>query len=164
MRVQGKALFVVSGRTFCIKCYLNWYLEASVLFSHSVVSYSLQPHGPQHTRLPCLSPTPGAYSSSCPSSQWCHPTICLILFCPLLLPSIFPSIRVFSKESVLHIRWPKYWSFSISVSTSVLPMNIQDWSPLGWTGWISLQSKGLSRMFSNTTLQKHQFFSIQLSL
>ena len=118
MRVQGKALFVVSGRTFCIKCYLNWYLEASVLFSHSVVSYSLQPHGPQHTRLPCLSPTPGAYSSSCPSSQWCHPTICLILFCPLLLPSIFPGIRVFSSESVLHIRWPKYWRISFSNSPS----------------------------------------------
>ena len=77
----------------------------------------------------------------------------LILCRPLLLPpSIFPSIRVFSSESVLHIRWPKYWSFS---SASVPPMNIQDLSPLGWTGWISLQSKGLSRVFSNTTVQKH---------
>ena len=82
----------------------------------------------------------------------CHPL--------LLLPSIFPSIRVFSNESALHIRWPKYWSF---ISTSVLPMNTQDWSPLGWTGWISLQSKGLSRVFSNTTVQKLQFFSTQLS-
>ena len=79
----------------------------------------------------------------------------------LLLPSIFPSIRVFNKESVLHIRWPKYWSFSF---TSVLPMNTQDCSPLGWTGWISLQSKALSRVFSNTTVQKHQFFGTQLSL
>ena len=86
----------------------------------------------------------------------------LILRYPLLLlPSIFPSIRVFSNESTLHIRWPKYWSFSL---TSVLPMNTQDWSPLGWTGWISLQSKGLSRVFSNTTVQKHQFFVAQLSL
>ena len=86
----------------------------------------------------------------------------LILCCPLLLlPSIFPSNRVFSNESVLRIRWPKYWSFT---STSVLPMNIQDWLPLGWTGWISLQSKGLSRLFSNTTVQKHQFFGSQLSL
>ena len=82
----------------------------------------------------------------------CHPL--------LLLPSVFPSIRVFSNESVLHIRWPKYWSFSFNIS----PMNIQDWFPLGWTGWISLQSKGLSRVFSNTTVQKHQFFSTQLSL
>ena len=82
----------------------------------------------------------------------CHPL--------LLLPSIFPIIRVFSNESAFCIRWPKYWS---SASASVLPMNTQDWSPLGWTGWISLQSKGLSRVFPNTTVQKHQFFSAQLS-
>ena len=78
----------------------------------------------------------------------------------LLLPSIFPSIRVFSKESVLPISWPKYWSFSLA---SALPMNIQDWFPLGWTGLMILQSKGLSRVFSNTTVQKHQFFGAQLS-
>ena len=85
-----------------------------------------------------------------------------LILCRLLLPpSIFPSIRVFSNESALRIRWPKYWSFSFSI---VLPVNIQDWSPLGWTSWISLQSKGLSRVFSNTTVQKHQFFSAQLSL
>ena len=85
----------------------------------------------------------------------CHPL--------LLLPSILPSIRVFSNESALCIRWPKYWSFSFNISP-VLPMNTQDWPPLGWTGWISLQSKGLSRVFSNTTVQKHQFYSTQLSL
>ena len=86
----------------------------------------------------------------------------LILCCPLLLlPSIFPSIRVFSNESALHIRWP---NIGVSASTSVLPMNTQDWFPLGWIGWISLQSKGLSRIFSNTTVQKHQFFGTQLSL
>ena len=84
----------------------------------------------------------------------------LILCRSLLLPSIFPSIRVFSNESVLHIRWSKYWSFSFNI----LPMNIQDWSPLGWTDRISLQSKGLSRVFSNTTAQKHPFFSTQPSL
>ena len=85
----------------------------------------------------------------------------LILGCPLLLlPPIPPSIRVFSNESTVHMRWPKYWSFSLS---SVLSMNTQDWSPLEWTGWISLQSKGLSRVFSNATVQKHQFFGIQLS-
>ena len=86
----------------------------------------------------------------------------LILCCPfLLLPSIFPSTRVFTNESVLLIRWPKYW---VLASASVLPMNIQDWFPLGLTDWISLLSKGLSRVFSNTTLQKHQFFGTQLSL
>ena len=85
----------------------------------------------------------------------------LILCCPLLvLPSIFPSIRVFSNESTLHIRWPKYW-FQLQHQ---LPMNPQDWSPLGWTGWISFQSKGLSRVFSSTTVEKHQFFGAQLSL
>ena len=86
----------------------------------------------------------------------------LILCRPLLLlPSIFPSIGIFSNESVLHIRWPKYWNFSFNISPS---MNTQDWSPLGWTGWISLQSKGLSRVFFSTTVQKHQFFGAQLSL
>ena len=100
-------------------------------------------------------PKPMSMESVMPSNH-------LILCHPLLLPpSIFPSIRVFSNESVLHIRWPKYWSFSFSISP---PMNIQDWLPLGWTGWISLQSKGLWRVFSNTTVQKHQFFSAQLSL
>ena len=85
----------------------------------------------------------------------------LILCCPLLLlPSIFPSIRVLSNESALRTRWPKYWSFSFNISPS---NEHQDWSPLGWTGWISLQSKGLSRVFSNTTVQKHQFFGAQLS-
>ena len=85
-------------------------------FSHSVMSDSLPPHGLQHTRPPCPSPTPGVYSNSCPLSQWCHPTISSC--CPLLPPSIFPSIRVFSNEPVLHIRWPKYWSFSFSISPS----------------------------------------------
>ena len=91
--------------------------DHSVQFSHSVVSNSLGAHGLQHTRPPCPLPTPRAYSNSCPSSWWCHPTI---IFCrPLfLLPSVFPSIRVFSDESVLHIRWPKYWSFSFSISPS----------------------------------------------
>ena len=84
----------------------------------------------------------------------------LILCHPLLLPPIPPSIRVFSNESALCMRWPKYW---VLASASVLPVNTQDWSPLGWTGWISLQSKGLARVFSNTTVQKHQFFSTQLS-
>ena len=95
------------------------------------------------------------------SNESVMPSNHLILCGPLLLPpSIFPSIRVFANESTLRIKWPKYWSFS---SASVLPMNTQDWSPLGWTGWISLQSKRLSGVFSNTTVQKHQFFGAQLS-
>ena len=96
------------------------------------------------------------------STELVIPSNHLILCRPLLLPpSILSSIRVFSNESALHIRWPKYWSFSFK--TSDLPMNTQDWSPLEWIGWISLQSKGLSRVFSNTTVQKHQFFGAQLS-
>ena len=131
-----------------------------VQFSHSVMSNSLRSHKLQHARPP-LSITNSqsllrlmSIESVMPSN---HLTLCRAL---LLLPSIFPSIRVFSNESALRMRWPKYWSFS---STSVFPMNTQDWSPLGWTGWISLQSKGLSRVFSNTTVQKHQFFGTQLS-
>ena len=124
------------------------------------MSNSSWPHGAQHTRPPCPSPIPRVYSNLCQLGRWCHPTISSSVV-PLLLPSIFPSIRVFSNESALHIRRPKYWSFSLSISPS---MNIQDWFPLGWTGWISFKSKRLSRVFSNTTVQKHQFFSTQISL
>ena len=134
--------------------------RSSVQFSCSVVSNSLWPHQLQHTRLPCPSPTPGTCSNSCPLSQWCHPTI---LSCRplLLLPSVFPSIRVFSNESVLHIRWPKYWSFSFSISPS---NEYSGQISFRIDGLISLQSKGLSRVFSNTTVQMQQFFSAQLSL
>ena len=124
-------------------------------FSLSVMSDSLWPHGLQHARPPCPSPTPGDYSNSCPLNQPSHPLSLL------LLPSIFPSIRVFSNESVLA---SGNQSIGASASASVFPMNIQDWFPLGWTGWMSLQSKGLSRDFSNTTVQKHQFFISQPSL
>ena len=141
---------------FAIRIY-----SGSVQFSHSVVSYSLLPHGLQHSRLPCPTPTPGACLNSCPSSRWCHPTISSSVCRPfLLLTSIFPSIRVFSNKLGLHIRWP---SIGVSASASVLPMNIQGWFPLGLTGLIFLQFKGLSRVFSNTTVQKHQFFGAQLS-
>ena len=133
---------------------------SSVQFSCSVVSNSLWPHGLQHARPPCPSPTPRVYSNSCPLSQWYHPTISPSVVPLLLLPSIFPSIRVFSNESLF--TWGGQ-SIGVSASISVLPMDSQDWSLLGWTGWISLQSKGLSRVFSNTTVQKHQFFSTQLS-
>ena len=132
-----------------------------VQFSLSVVSHSLRPHVPQHTRPPCPSPTPGVHPSSCPLSWWCYPTIWSSCHPLPLVPPLFPSIRVFSTESVLRIRWPKYWSFSFSISSSNEHPGL---IPLGWTGWISLQSKGLSRVFSNTTVQKHQFFGAQLSL
>ena len=137
-------------------------------FSCSVVSNSLQPHGLKHDRLPCPSPTPRACSNSCPLSRWCHPTISSSVnpfsSCKGFIEemtSIFPSIRVFFSDSVIRIRWPKNWSFSFSISPS------NEYSGLisfRWTGWITLQSKGLSRVFVNTTVQKHQLFGIQLSL
>ena len=132
----------------------------SVQLSRSVMSESLQPHVSQHARPPCPSPTPSVYSNSCPLSWWCHPTISssIVPFssCPQSLPASgsFPVNQLFT--------WGGQ-STRVSASASVLPMNTQDWSPLGWTGWISLQPKWLSRVFSNTTVQKHQFFSTQLS-
>jgi len=131
----------------------------SVQFSCSVLSDSLRPHELQHARLPCLSRTHGVHPNSCPSSQWCHPAISssvVPFFCPQSLPALgsFPMSQLFT--------WGGQ-STGVSALASVLPMNTQDWSPLEWTGWISLQFKGLSRIFSNTTLQKHQFFGAQLS-
>ena len=130
-------------------------------FNCSVVSDSLRPHGLQHARLPCPSPIPGVYSNSRPSSQWCHPTIsssvipfssCLQSF---LGSGSFPVSQFFASGGQ---------SIGVSASASVLPMNIQDLFPLGLTGLISLQSRGLSRVFSITTVQKHKFFGTQLSL
>ena len=130
-------------------------------FSSSVVSNSLRPHEPQHARPPCPSPTSGVHPKPRPLSWWCHPTISssVVPFssCPQSFPALgyFPMTQLFASGDQ---------SIRVSASTSVLPKNTQDWSPLGWTGWISLQSKGLSRVFSNTTVQKHQLFSTQLSL
>ena len=129
-------------------------------FSCSVVSNSLRPHESQHARSPCLSPTPGVHSNSCPSNRWCHPAISssVVPFssCPPSLPASesFPVSQLFA--------WGGQ-STGVSASASVLPMTTQDWSLLGWNGWIFLQSKGLSRVFSNTTVQNHQFFSTQLT-
>ena len=142
-----------------------WYFVtealSSVQFSSVTQScHTLQPHESQHTRPPCPSPTPRVYSNSCPSSQWCHPAISSAVIpsssCPQSIPASgsFPMSQLFT--------WGGR-SIVVSASASVLPMNTRDWSPLGWTGWISLQSKGLSRVFSNITVQKHQFFSAQLS-
>ena len=134
--------------------------SVSYQFSRSVVSDSLWPHEPQHARPPCPSPTPRIYPNPCPSSQWCHPVISssVIPFssCPQSLPALgsFPMSQLFA--------WGGQ-SIGVSASTSVLPMNTQECSPLGWTGWIFLQSKGLSIVFSKTTVQKHQFFGAQLS-
>ena len=124
---------------------------------HSVLSNSLQPHRLQHTRLPCLSPTPRACSNSCPLSRWCHPTISSSVvpfsFCLESFPASgsFPVSQFFPSGGQ---------SIGASASASVLPMNIPEWFPLGWTGLISLQSKGPSRVFSNTTVQEHQFDSL----
>ena len=136
-------------------------LQCSVQFSRSVVSDSLRPHELQHTRPPCPSPTPGFHSNSRPSSPWSHPAISssVVPFssCPQSLPASesFPMSQLFA--------WGGQ-STGASALTSFPPKNTQDWSPLEWTGWISLQFKGLSRVFSNTTVQKCQFFSAQLSL
>ena len=129
----------------------------SVQFSCSVVSDSLGCHESQNARPPCPSPTPGVHSDSCSSSRWCHPAISssVVPFfsCPQSLPrsESFPMSQLFARGGP---------SIGVSASASVLPMNTQDWSPLWWTGWTSLKSKGLSRVFSNTTVQKHQSLAL----
>ena len=137
----------------------------SVQFSRSVLSDSLQPHESQHTRPPCPSPTPGVYSDSCPSSRWCHPTISSSV-------SPFSSCQSLPASGSFTMSQLSEWggqSIGVSASTSVLPMNSQDWFPLGWTGWISLQSKGLSRVSSQhhsskaSILRHSAFFIVQLS-
>ena len=135
--------------------------HSSVQFSRSVMSYSLQPHEPQHTRPPCPSPTPQVYPNSCPLCQWCHPTISSSVIPFSSCPQSFPASESFPMSQLFESGGQ---SIGVSALAPVLPMNTQDWSPRGWTGWISLQSKGLSRVFSNTTVQKHQFFGTQLFL
>ena len=137
------------------------WIISSVQSSCSVVSDSLRPYELQHSRPPCPSPTPGVHPNPCPLSWWGHPTISssVVTFssCPQSFPALgsFPMSQLFTSGGE---------SIGVSASASALPMNIQDWFPLGWTGWISLRSKGLSRVFSNTTFQKHQFFGVQSSL
>ena len=135
-------------------------ISGSVQFSRSVVSNSLRPHESQHARPPCPSPTPGVHPDSHPSSQWCHPAISssVVPFssCPQSLPAseYFPMSQLFA--------WGGQ-STGVSALASIFPKKSQGWSPSEWTGWISLKSKGLSRVFSNITVQKHQFFGAQLS-
>ena len=139
---------------------IAYIIASSVQFSRSVMSDSLQPYESQHARPPCPSPTSGVHSNSHPSSRWCHPAISssVVPFssCPQSLPAseFFPMSQLFT--------WGGQ-SIGVPALASVLPKNTQDWFPLGWTGWIFLLSKGLSRVFSNTTVQKHQFFGPQLS-
>ena len=133
----------------------------SVQFSRSVVSDSLRPCGLQHVRPPCPPPTPGVYSNSCALTRWCHPTISSSV---IPFSSRFQSFPESGTIQMSQLFATGGQSIGVSASTSVLPNNIQDWFPLGWTGWISLQSKGLSRVFSNTTVQKHQFFGALISL
>ena len=156
------------GWHICLKCVLNYFTYilqynlciSSVQFSPSVIFDSLQPHELQHARPPCPSPTPGVHSDSRPSSWWCHPAMSSsgvpFSSCPQSLPASesFPMSQLST--------WGGQ-STGVSALPSFLPKNTQDWSPLEWTGWISLQSKGLSRIFSNTTVQKHQFFGVQAS-
>ena len=145
-------LIIHPNSTLCQNTTVTRYQSSSVQFSRSVVSDSLRPHELQHARPPCPSPTPGVHSNSCPSSWWCHPAISssVIPFssCPQPLPASesFPMSQLFA--------WGGQ-STGVSALALFLPKNTQDWSPLEWTGWISLQSKGLSRVFFNTTVQKH---------
>ena len=144
---------------FTLHC-LHWDTLATVsllLFSRLVVSNPLQPHGPQHTRLPCASPSPSASSNSWPLSQWCHPTISSSAI-PFSCLQSFPASGSFQMSQLFASGGQ---NIGVSASASVLPMNIQDWFPLGWTGWISLQSKGLKSLQYHSS---HQFFCAQLSL
>ena len=156
--------FLIVWGWFCryfFFCCISWLSVQFSSVSCLVMSDSLRPHEPQHARPPCTSQTAGVHPNPCPVSRWCHPTISSSVTpfysCPLSFPASesFQMSQVFASDGQ---------SIGISASTSVLPMNTQDWSALGWTGWISLQSKGLSRVFSNTTVQKHQFFTAQPSL
>ena len=157
-------LYLVDGWCYwtqlCPHCPLNVSIS-SIQFSRSVTSNSLWPHESQHARLPCSSPSPGVHSHSHPSSQWCHPAISssVVPFssCPQSLPASqsFPMSQLFSSGGQ---------STRVSALASFFPKKSQGWSPSEWTGWISLQSKGLSRVFSSTTVQKHQFFGAKLSL
>ena len=155
---------LISWYLILLFCWFMWLFSCqSIQFSSVAQSCPTLcwPHEQQHTRPPCTSPTARVYPNTYPLSWWCHPTISssVVPFssCPQPFPASgpFPMSQLFASGGQ---------SIGVSASESVLPMNTQDWSPLGWTGWISLQSKGLSRVFSNTTVQKHQFFGAQLSL
>ena len=150
----------IRNQVLCARCYFILICSLQFQFSHSVVSDSLRPHELQHARPPCPPPTPGVHWNARPSSRWCLPAISSSFIpcssCPQSLPASdsSPMSQLFT--------WGGQ-STGVSALASFLPKITQDWSPFEWTGWISLQSKGLSRVFSNTTVQKHQFFGAQLS-
>ena len=161
-RVPLMLTLLLEFLTLCFILLTCWTLKSSQFISVAQSCPTLcDPMGLQHARPPCPSPTPGAYSNSCPLSWWCHPTISssVVPFSSHL--QSFPASGSFQISQLFASGGQ---SIGVSASTSVLPMNIQDWFPLGWTGWISLQSKGLSRVFSNPKVQKYQFFCAQLSL
>ena len=151
---------------FCFKDYFQYVFLCCVCTWILVIQFSsvqslsyvrlFGPHKLQHTRPPCPPPTPGVYPKSCPLTRWCHPTISSSVAPFFSCPQSFPASGSFQMSQLFASGGQ---IIGVSASTSVPPMNIQDWSPLGWTGWISLQSKGLSRDFSNTTVQKHQLLS-----
>ena len=151
-------------KDFCLYWHFTQFgllTDHSVQFSLSVMSNSLRPHEPQHSRPPCSSPTPGVHQNPCPLCWWCHPTISSSV---IPFSSWLQSFPASGSLQISQLFASGVQSIGVSASASVLPMNTQDWFPLGWTGWTSLQSKGLSRVFSNTTVQEHQFFCVQLSL
>ena len=158
-------LSITSLRFHCLYFVVSLILDtivtyiSSVQFSCSVMSTSLPPHKLQQARPPCPSPAPRAYPNSCPLSRWCHPTISSSVVPFSSCPQSFPASGSFQMSQLFESGGQ---NIGVSASTSVLPMNTQDWSPLALTSWISLQSRGLSRVFSNTTVQKHQFFGAQL--
>ena len=149
---------MIVGYSHCKRMKLEPF--SSVQFCRSVVSDSLWRHGLQHARPPCPSPTPRVYSNACPLSWWCHPTISSSVIPFFSCPQSFPASGSFQMTQLFASGGQ---SIGVSASTSVPPVNIQDWFPLGWTDWIPLQSKRLLRVFSNTTVQKHQFFGSQPS-
>ena len=162
------ALFTIARTWKQLKCpsteeerRCGTYVKWNIQFSRSVVSDSLRPHEPQHAKPPCPSPTPRVYPNSCPLSWWCNPTISSSVDPLSSCPQSFPTSGSFQMSQLFTIGGQ---NIGVSASASVLSVNTQDWFPLRWTGWISLLSKGLSRVFSNTTVQKHQFFCAELSL
>ena len=155
---MGLLIFLKSFKKYLV--FGEHFKRSSVQFSHSVVSDSLWPHESQYARPPYPLPTPGVHSDSCPSSQWCHPAISSSVVPFSSSPQSLPATESFPVSQLF--AWGGQ-STGVSASASVPPKKSQGWSPLEWTGWMSLQSKGLSRVFSNTTVQKHQFFGAQLS-
>ena len=158
MWTQKESDLIYSKNINTGQCNYKWFSFLS--FQFSSVAQSLRPHG-LHARPLCPSPTPRVYSNLCPLSRWCHPTISSFVIPFSSCLQSFPALGSFQMSQFFASGGR---SIGVSASTSVLPKNTQDWSPLGWTGWISSQSKGLSRIFSNSTVQKHQFFCVQLSL